>query len=150
VEPRDRSLVNLELGVRHDFRIGPDRTYALAGVQGLAPYWFEVSAAAFLSGKGEFTARMEADYDLRLTQRLILQPNMQLDLAAQDVPELRLGSGLTKVEFGLRLRYEIVPELAPYVGFHYEQAIGRTADFRRADGVDVESLGMVAGVRFWF
>jgi copper resistance protein B len=141
---------NLELGVRHDFRAGPDRTYVVAGVQGLAPYWFEVSAGAFLSDKGEFTARLEADYDLRLTQRLILQPSIQLDLAAHDVPELRLGSGLTTAEFGLRLRYEIVPELAPYVGFHYERAFGRTADFRRADGEDVESLGVVAGVRFWF
>lgn len=141
---------NLELGLRQDFRAGPDRTYATAGVQGLAPYWFEMSAAAFLSNKGELTARIEADYDLRLTQRLILQPRVQLDLAAQDVPDLRLGSGMATAELGLRLRYEIVPELAPYVGLYYEGAIGRTADLRRAGGDDAETSGLIAGIRLWF
>jgi copper resistance protein B len=75
---------------------------------------------------------------------------VQLDLAVQDVPELRLGSKLSTAELGLRLRYEIVPEFAPYLGVHYEPAIGRTAEFRRADGEDVDALGAVEGARFWF
>lgn len=141
---------NLELGLRHDFRPGPDRTYAVVGVQGLAPYWLEVSAAAFVSTKGEVTARLEANYDLRITQRLILQPQVQLDLSAQDIPDLRLGSGLSTAELGLRLRYEIIPELAPYLGIHYERAIGRTADFRRGDGKDVDAVAALVGFRFWF
>src|SRR3546814_16325978 len=83
---------NLQAGVRHDFRTGPDRSYAVLGVQGLAPYWFEVDGALFLSDKGDVTARFEAEYDQRLTQKLILQPAAELNFSAQDVPELGLRS----------------------------------------------------------
>src|SRR3546814_8771927 len=101
---------------RHYFRAGRDRSYAVLGVQGLAPYWFEVDGALFLSDKGDVTARIEAEYDLRLTQKLILQPAAELNFAAQDVPELGVGSGLSTAELGLRLRYQFVPEFAPYIG----------------------------------
>ena len=120
------------------------------GVQGLAPYWFEVDAAAFVSDDGDVSARLEAEYELFLTQKLILQPRAELDFAVQDVPELGIGSGLSTAEAGLRLRYEFRREFAPYIGVSWRRAFGETADFTRADGEDVESISFVAGLRLWF
>jgi copper resistance protein B len=141
---------NLRAGVRQDFQPRPRRTHAVLAVEGLAPYWFEVEGEVFLSHKGEVTARAEASYDQRVTQRLILQPAAELNLSAQDVPELDMGSGFTSVELGLRLRYEIVPELAPYVGLNWERKLGQTARYARDEGENPEALRFVAGVRFWF
>lgn len=141
---------NLQAGVRYDIRPSPDRGYLALGIQGLAPYWFEVDGAFFLSEKGDLSARFEGEYDLRITQRLILQPRAELDLAFQDVPELNVGSGLSSAEAGLRLRYEFVPEFAPYVGVQYERAFGDTARFRRLAGEDVGSWSFLVGVRTWF
>jgi len=141
---------DLQAGIRHDFRPDPERTHFVLGVQGLAPYWFEVDGAAFLSNKGDVTARIEVEYDLRLTQKLILQPRIEFDLAAQDVPELGIGSGLSSGELGARLRYEIRPEFAPYVGLEYERAFGSTADFRRAGGEKAGGWNLLLGVRTWF
>ncbi|MEO7827280.1 MAG: copper resistance protein B, partial [Allosphingosinicella sp.] len=120
---------DVQLGLRHDFRPDPDRTYLALGIEGLSPYWFEIDAAAFVSEKGDVSARLEAEHDLRLTQKLILQPLIQVDLAAQDVPELGIGAGLSTGEAGLRLRYEIKREFAPYVGVEYQRAFGDTARF---------------------
>ena len=141
---------NLEAGVRHDFSPGQDRSYAVIGIDGLAPYWFEVSAQAFLSTKGEAHARLEASYDQRITQRLILQPAAEMNFAAQDVPELGIGSGLSDIELGLRLRYEFAREFAPYVGVNWQRKLGDTARFARADGDDASATALVMGVRFWF
>ncbi|SCW83598.1 copper resistance protein B [Sphingobium faniae] len=141
---------NLQAGIRQDFGAGPDRTYAVVGVQGLAPYWFEVDGALFLSDKGDVTARFEAEYDQRLTQKLILQPAIEFNLAAQDVPELGIGSGLSTAELGLRLRYQFVPEFAPYVGVKYERAFGDTADFRRARDEKAGGWHLLIGIRSWF
>jgi copper resistance protein B len=141
---------NLQAGVRQDFGRGPDRTYATVGFEGLAPYMFEVEGALFLSTKGDLLGRLEGSYDQRITQRLILQPRVELNLAAQDVPENRIGAGLTDAELGLRLRYDISRRFAPYVGVSWEAKTGRTADFARADGEDPSSTSFVAGVRIWF
>lgn len=141
---------NLQAGVRHDFRAGPERTHAVLGIQGLAPYLFEVDGALFLSDKGELTARFEAEYDQRITQSLILQPSVEFELSAQDVPELGIGSGLSSAEAGLRLRYQIVPEFAPYVGVTYERTFGNTADFARADGEKAGGWNFLVGLRSWF
>ncbi|KEZ17927.1 MULTISPECIES: copper resistance protein B [Sphingobium] len=141
---------NLQAGIRQDFGAGPDRTYAVVGVQGLAPYWFEMGGALFLSDKGDFTARIEAEYDQRLTQKLILQPAAELNFSAQDVPELGIGSGLSTAELGLRLRYQFVPEFAPYVGVRYERAFGDTADFRRARDEKAGGWNFLIGIRSWF
>lgn len=146
---------DLQAGVRQDLRSGPDRTHLVLGVQGLAPYWFEVEGAVFLSTEGEVTARFEGEYDLRLTQQLILQPLIEADFSLQDVPELRLGSGLTTAEIGARLRYELYPRsgpavIAPYLGVQYERAFGDTADFRRAAGEDVGGWRLLLGLRTWF
>jgi copper resistance protein B len=141
---------DLQLGLRHDFGRGPDRGHLAVGVQGLAPYWFEVDAAAFVSEKGDVSARLEAEYDLRITQRLILQPTAELEFSLQDVPELGIGSGLSSADLGLRLRFEIAPEFAPYIGVEYERGFGDTAGFRRAAGEEAGGLSVLAGLRAWF
>lgn len=141
---------NLELGVRHDFRPDPERSYAVIGIEGLAPYWFEVSSHVFVSDKGDVHLRGEAEYDQRITQRLILQPKLELNAALQDVPELGIGAGLDSLELGLRLRYEFVREFAPYVGVHWERKLGDTADFTRMRGENPSSLSAVIGIRAWF
>jgi copper resistance protein B len=141
---------DLQLGVRHDFNSGPDRSHLVAGVQGLAPYWFDLEAALFLSDKGDVTARFEGEYDLRITQQLILQPRIELDLAAQDVEEVGIGAGLSTAEGGLRLRYEIDPRFAPYVGVQYERAFGETKDFRRAADEGAGAWWFLLGVRTWY
>jgi copper resistance protein B len=141
---------NLQAGVRYDLRPNPERAHLVFGIEGLAPYRFEIDAAAFISEKGDVSARFEAGYDSRLTQKLILQPRIELDLAARDVPELGIGSGLSTAEAGLRLRYEIEPEFAPYIGVAYERAFGDTADLRRAAGDDAGEWSFLMGVRAWF
>lgn len=146
---------DLQIGVRQDFRPRPQRTHLVFGAQGLAPYWFEVDGALFLSDEGEVTGRFEAEYDLRLTQQLILQPMTEVELSFQDIPELGIGAGLSTAEIGARLRYEIYPRsglavIAPYVGVEYERAFGDTADFRRAAGEEVGGWSLLVGVRTWF
>ncbi len=140
---------DLQAGVRLDLE--PDTTTQFAlGVQGLAPYMIHVDAAAFLSDDGDLTARVEAEHDMRLTQRLVLQPRVEFDLAAQDIPARGVGAGLVKVETGLRLRYEVVPEFAPYIGVEYEAALGATADIREAAGDDPDGFVFLVGIRAWF
>ncbi|HEU4960569.1 MAG TPA: copper resistance protein B [Sphingomonas sp.] len=141
---------NLQAGIRHDFQPSPTRTYATVGIEGLAPYMVETQAALFLSTKGDLLARAEGWYDERITQRLILQPRVELNFAAQDVPGNRIGAGLTDAELGLRLRYEIRREFAPYLGVSYEAKTGRTATFARRDGDDVHATSFALGIRTWF
>lgn len=141
---------DVQAGIRQDFGPGPSPTHAVIGFEGLAPYWFDVEGALFLSQKGDVTGRFEGSYDQRLTQRLILQPWTELNFALQDVPAQGIGSGLSSVELGLRLRYEFIREFAPYVGFVWERRIGRTARFARAAGEDPSRPAFVAGIRFWF
>lgn len=141
---------NLQVGVRHDIRPRPARSFATLGIEGLAPYWFDVEAAIFLSNKGDFLGRLEATYDQRITQRLILQPRFELNVAARDVPETGIGSGLSDAELGLRLRYEIAREFAPYIGLSHDRRFGDTARMARAAGEDPSSTSVVLGIRFWF
>ena len=140
---------DLQVGVRQDVA-GPNTTYGVIGVQGLAPYLYEVDAALFVSHRGEVTARIEAEIDQRITQRLILQPRAELNLSAQDIPRLGVGAGLDKVEVGVRLRYEIVREFAPYIGVEQSWKVGRSATYARASGEDPSVTNYVVGIRFWF
>ena len=144
------SYFNLQAGLRLDFQPGPSRTYATIGFEGLAPYWFEVEGALFLSNKGDLLGRLEGYYDQRITQKLILQPMAELNFALQDVAETGTGSGLSDLELGLRLRYEIVKEFAPYVGVEWARKVGDTARFARAAGEDANGVSFVMGVRAWF
>ena len=139
-----------QFGVRHDVRPDPQRSYLVAGVQGLLPYSFDVEAAAFLSEKGDLSGRLEGEYDLRMTQRLVLQPRLEIDFAMQAVQQLGIGSGIRSVAAGLRVRYEIRREIAPYLGVSWQQKVGDTADFARVAGEDRRSMTVVAGMRFWF
>ena len=141
---------DFQAGVRHDFAPGDDRTFAVAGVQGLLPYLFEIDAALFVSDDGDLEARVETEYELLITQRLILQPRAELNFAAQDIEEYGVGSGLSSAELGARLRYEIRRQFAPYVGVSWSRAVGDAADFARAAGDDPASVSFVAGVRTWF
>ena len=127
----------------------PSRSAAVFGVQGLAPQWFEVQAATFISQKGEVAARAEVDYDVLITQRLIAQPRIETNLSFQNIPELGIGRGVSDAEFGVRLRYEIRREFAPYVGLAWTSKFIQTAAFARADNEPVRNLGLVIGVRIW-
>ncbi len=141
---------DLVAGIRHDFKPGQLQDFAAIGVIGLAPYKFEVEATAYLGQSGQTAARIELEYDTLLTNRLILQPLIEINFFGKD-DELRgIGSGLSTIEFGLRLRYEITRQFAPYIGVVREQSFGRTADFRRSDGDAVSDTRVVAGFRLWF
>jgi copper resistance protein B len=140
---------DIQAGVRLDLA-GVETTHAVIGIQGLAPYMFEIDAAMFVSHRGDITARIEAELDQRITRRLILQPRAEVNLSAQNVPRLGVGSGLDAVEVGVRLRYEFVREFAPYIGVEQSWRVGRSADFARAAGEDPSVTNYVVGVRFWF
>ena len=141
---------DLQAGIRQDFEPDSNRTHAVLGIQGLAPYWFEIDAAIFLSNEGELTGSLETEYELLLTQRWILQPRAEIGWSAEAIPELETGDGITNAEAGLRLRYEIRREFAPYLGVEWSRQFGKTADFARAAGRPVEDTALVAGVRIWF
>ena len=141
---------SLQGGVRQDFGEGPSRTWADIGIQGLAPYFFEIDAGLYFGEQGRTAARLSGEYDMLLTQRLILQPEVEFNLYGKDDPENGIGSGLSDIEVGIRLRYEIRREFAPYVGVHWERKFGGTADLAREHGEDVSDLLFVAGLRAWF
>jgi copper resistance protein B len=145
-----RPFFDFQAGLRQTYRPEGDRTDLVVGIQGLAPYWFEVDAAAFLSNKGELTARAEAEYDQRITNRWIVQPRAEVVLSAEDIPELQIGSGLSSLQIGARLRYEFRKEFAPYVGLEWTKSFGNTADFLEADGRSSEDTRLVVGIRTWF
>jgi copper resistance protein B len=142
-------FLDLQAGIRHDLSPDPERSHLVIGLQGLVPYAFGVDAAAFLSDEGDLTGRLEGELDLQIGQRWILQPRAELNVAAQAAPELGIGSGVSSVEAGLRLRYEIRRELAPYLGISREWAFGETRDFARAAGEDGGGWKAVLGVRAW-
>jgi copper resistance protein B len=141
---------DLQAGLRQDFEPQPRRTWLTVGVEGEAAYWVDTQAALFLSNKGELTGRGEAAYDFRLTQAWILQPRVEANLSAQDIPEIGVGSGLSSLEAGLRLRYEFRREFAPYIGISFDRKFGRTASLARLAGEDVEDASLVIGLRAWF
>ncbi|WP_282297789.1 copper resistance protein B [Stenotrophomonas sp. PS02289] len=138
------------VGVKQDFRPADSRTWAAFGVQGLAPYKFETSATAYVGEGGQVMATAEVEYELLLTNRLILQPLVEATVAAKDEQEHGIGSGLNKVEAGLRLRYEFSRRFAPYIGISHERMFGGTADYHRAAGEHLRDTRWVAGVRVWF
>ena len=146
-----RPFWDTQLGVRHDFLDGKDdRSFLAAGVQGMAPYIFEVDATAYLSEDGDSSAVFEAERDFYFTQRLVLQPRFETEFAFSDARDYNIGSGFTYVEAGLRVRYEFTRKFAPYVGVEWERNLGQTANMMQADGEDINKTNFVAGVKFWF
>jgi copper resistance protein B len=141
---------SVQAGIRQDFGEGPSRTWAAVGVQGLAPYFFDVEATAYVGENGRTAARISSEYDLLLTQRLVLQPEAELNLYGKDDPERRIGAGLSDVQIGLRLRYELRREIAPYAGLVWTRRFGKSANFARAAGEDPNDFQALAGLRIWF
>ena len=142
---------DLKGGVRLDTPAGPDRWYGVLGISGLAPQWFEVDADFFLSETGDTSARLDIEYELLLTNRWILTPSVELDVAFSDDPEIGVGSGFSSAELGLRLSYDLVDRaVSPYLGIVYEQTFGDTADFARAEGEDTKTWYGVLGVKLRF
>ncbi len=140
---------HLQVGLREDARPTPSRTTGVLAIQGLAPYWFNMEASAFF-GNGSVSGRLEAEYDQLLTQRWILQPRFETNWSGSSAAERGLGSGINDVELGLRLRYEIRREFAPYLGVNWTRRVGDTADLWRAAGRDPRETALVLGVRVWY
>jgi copper resistance protein B len=142
---------SLQAGVRHDVRpSAADVSYVAFGVQGLAPQWFETDVAAYVSEDGDVSVRGEFEYDLLLTQRLVLQPRLEINASLDDAPELGIANGLNSTEVGLRLRYEMRREFAPYVGVRWERLYGDTRDLASAEGEPLSKTSLIIGVRAWF
>lgn len=141
---------NLELGLRHDFRPEPGRTYALVGIEALAPYWIHVEAQVLLSNKGDLHARLGAEHDWRLAGPLVLNLEAETDIAFQDVPELGIQAGIEKIETGARLRYEVRPEFAPYVGISWERVYGSVIPGSSEPAERGRGFAAVVGLRAFF
>lgn len=139
-----------QLGVRYDSGLKPERKWLAFGVQGLAPYWFEVNATAYVGEQGRTALRLGGEYELLLTQKLILQPRLEANFYGKSDAQRERGSGLSDATLGLRLRYEIRRELAPYLGIERSNKYGGSADFARAEGLRASESRIVAGLRFWF
>jgi copper resistance protein B len=137
-------------GVRQDVRPGPAQTWAAVGIQGIAPYWFDVQATAYVGEAGRTHVRVETEYDLLLTNRLVLQPLLETEIYGKADPEHRFGAGLATLDVGLRLRYEIRRELAPYLGFVWSRKFLGTADLAHAAGETSAGARLAAGIRTWF
>ncbi|AZD08325.1 Copper resistance protein B [Pseudomonas chlororaphis] len=137
-------------GVRQDFKPGAPQTWAALGLQGMALYNFESQATAYLGEGGQSALGLQAEYDILLTNRLILQPNAEVSLYGKNDPQRGIGSGLSSLEAGLRLRYELHRQFAPYVGVTWSRSYGKTADYAREEGEDSSEARLVLGVRLWF
>jgi copper resistance protein B len=141
---------DVNIGVRYDIRPNPDRTYGVIGLEGLAKQFIETDANLFVSETGDVSLRFEAEVEWLLTQRLILQPLLEVNAAFSEDSRIESGSGVNDLELGLRLQYQAKRELSPYVGIHWERKFGATADFAREEGEDTDNLFILAGIRFWF
>lgn len=140
---------HVQAGVRQEMRPQPARNSVVIAAQGLAPYWFNVEAMAFIRA-GSVSGRLELEYDQLLTQRLVLQPRVETVFSSSAEPERGVGRGLNHVELGLRLRYEIRREFAPYIGINWTRRLGETADLARQQKRDVREAAIVLGLRAWF
>jgi len=138
-----------QVGIRYDFS-PRGATYAVIGIEGLAPQWFEVGAALFIDHSGNVSARLEAERDLLITQRLILKPFIELNFSANDVARRSIGAGLTDIETGVQLRYEVRREFAPFVEFRYTRLVGKTSHLASADGESKQDLSVLLGVKLAF
>ena len=137
-------------GVRQDVRPGPAQTWAAVGIQGIAPYWFDIQATAYLGASGRTHFRVETEYDLLLTNRLVLQPLLETEIYGKSDPEHGFGAGLATLDLGVRLRYEMRREIAPYVGLVWSRKFFGTADLAEAAGETPPGARLAIGVRTWF
>jgi copper resistance protein B len=141
---------DLQAGWRRDLIQDPQRSWLALGLQGIAPYFIDVDTALFVGEEGRTALRFEAEYDLRITQKLILSPAVEINAYSKDDPELKVGSGLSSLLAGLRIRYEIVRQFAPYIGIEIRERYGKTADFANAGDTKSDDTWLVFGMRAWF
>jgi len=143
---------DMQVGWRHDKleNPAPHRDWLTLGVRGLAPYSFDVDGAVFIGDNGRLAARLKVEYDILFTQRLILVPEIKINVYSRDDPATATGSGLANIETGLRLRYEIRREFAPYIGLNWNRLYGKSADYAREEGGDVDNVRLLVGLRTWF
>jgi len=141
---------DFQVGWRHDIRPKPTKDWLAVGFQGIAPYFFEVDVAAFINKDGQTAFRVAGEYEAMLTQKLVLSPEASFDFHSKDDPTLEIGSGLSSSEVGVRLRYEVTREFAPYIGVNWDRKYGKTANFAKAAGESSNDMQFVVGVRAWF
>ena len=141
---------DLQIGVRQDQKPKPNRDWLAIGFQGVAPYWFEIDSALFIGESGQVGLRFEAEYEWMLTQRWVLSPEVEINLHSKDDSATGTGSGLSDTQIGLRLRYEVKREFAPYIGVNWNKKYGNTATFAKNDGESVNDTQFVVGIRAWF
>lgn len=141
---------DLQLGWRRDIRPTPTRDWLTVGLKGLSPYFFDIDMALFVGESGRTAARFQAEYEIMLTQKLVLVPEIEMNLYGKNDPSVGIGTGLSDIEAGLRLRYEIRREFAPYIGINWMKMYGNTADYARDEGTDVSDVQFLLGVRAWF
>jgi copper resistance protein B len=139
-----------QVGVRADLDSGPHRTWAAIGIEGLAPYYFEFAPTLYIRDGGNVAARVTGSYDLLLTQRLIVQPQAELNFYNKDDPARQVGSGLSDLDTGVRLRYELSRKFAPYIGFAYNGKYGSTARYSRQAGETTGGPSFIFGLRLWY
>jgi len=141
---------DLQLGLRVDTDPDPQRNWLVAGFHGVAPYWFEVDTALFVEEGGQVNLRLAAEYEMMLTQKWVLAPEIELNWYSDDDDELALAAGFADLETGIRLRYEVTRQFAPYLGVNYESLLGDTRDLAKDSGAETSDTQLVAGLRFWF
>jgi copper resistance protein B len=141
---------DLQAGVRYDLDSDPGRTWGAIGIEGLAPYFFEFAPTFYFSNRGFFAGRIEGSYDILITNRLIAQPQFELNMYSKANPIRGVGSGISGLDAGLRLRYEFSRKFAPYIGFAYTGTYGETAAFTRQAGKNPEDPRFIFGLRFWY
>jgi copper resistance protein B len=141
---------DLLLGVRHDFKPGQSQDFLAIGIMGLSPYKFETDVTVYIGEGGQTALRIQVEYETLLTNRLILQPKFEVNFYGKDDPVRAIGSGLNDVELGLRLRYEINRQFAPYIGVSWQKAYGESADYLQAQEGKSADINLLAGVRVWF
>lgn len=141
---------DLQVGARHDYKPEPERDWLAIGINGLAPYMFEVDTVLFFGKDNRAAARLDAEYEYLFTQRLVLIPEMEANLYSKKDEALGIGSGLSDLTLGLRLAYEFRREFAPYVGYTWTGLYGDTADYAKSAGADTRSGAWVAGFKAWF
>ncbi|MBF0266414.1 MAG: copper resistance protein B [Gammaproteobacteria bacterium] len=141
---------DLQIGWRHNARPTPSQDWLALGFQGLAPYWVEVDAALFIADSGQVNARVSAEYEMMITQQLVLAPEASINFYSKNDAQQGIGSGLSDTQLGLRLRYEINREFAPYIGVNWTQKYGNTADHARDEGGDSSNVQGLVGIRAWF
>lgn len=144
------SFWDFQIGLRHEFKPDSSENSLGVGFMGVAPYLFEVDASLFVNDNDLFNARLDAEYEYLFSQQLILIPSFEMSLYSDDDEARGIGSGLSSVEIGLRLHYEVIREISPYIGINYEKKFGGSADFLSDAGEDASDTQVVAGVSFWF